>query len=131
MLDQTANNGGTFSYDVLAEEAAFDVFVGTRAIPVIEDFAKLIRGGAFAFPFDLEASIPLPLVDALGLVTGTGSLEVTQTLDEYYTVPVMYDPDNPFSGLEPEPPREGRRHPRLDRYLPRHGEDDRVPRHAR
>jgi hypothetical protein len=95
VLDQSADNGGTFSYDVLAEEAAFDVFVGTRAVPVTGDFSNFIRGGAFSFPFDLEASIPLPLLDAVGVFTGTGSLVVTQELDEYYTAYVVLDPNDP------------------------------------
>jgi hypothetical protein len=87
--------GGTFTYDVLAQEAAFDVLVNTKAIITQAAYAQLIQGGAFKFPFDLQAAIPLTLVDALGLFTGTGSLEVTQALDAFYVVPYtpnIWDP---------------------------------------
>jgi hypothetical protein len=87
--------GGTFSYDVLAQQAAFDVLVNTKAIITNATNAQLIQGGAFKFPFDLEAAIPLTLIDALGLFTGTGSMEVTQALDAYYIVPMtpnFWDP---------------------------------------
>jgi hypothetical protein len=80
--------GGTFAYDVLAQQAAFDVLVNTKAVITNPNFAQLVVGGAFQFPFDLQASIPLTLVDALGLFTGTGSLEVTQALDAIYTIPL-------------------------------------------
>jgi hypothetical protein len=101
VLDEAADNGGTFQYDLANQAATFDVFIGTRAIPVQGLFGSLIRNGAFEFPFDLQSTIPLTLVDALGLFTGTGSLEVTQDLDAFYTVPlinVKNDPsqDNPL-----------------------------------
>jgi hypothetical protein len=81
--------GGTFAYDVLAQQASFDVLVNTKAVVTNPLVAPMMPGGAFKFPFDLEASMPLTLVDALGLVTGTGSITVAQHLDnifiaEYY-----------------------------------------------
>jgi len=91
--------GGTFSYDVLAEEATFDVLVNTKAV-ITTFFANLIRGGSFKFPFDLESTIPLTLVDALGLFTGTGSLEVTQPIDAYYTVPIIKVADDPSQDFQ-------------------------------
>jgi hypothetical protein len=81
--------GGTFAYEVLAQQASFDVQVNTKAVITNPLVAAMMVGGAFKFPFHLQASMPLTLVDALGLVTGTGSLTVSQHLDssfiaEYY-----------------------------------------------
>ena len=87
--------GGTFSYAALAQQATFDVIVNTKALITNAVFAGLVRGGAFKFPFHLVATMPLTLLDALGLFTGTGSLTVTQPLDAYYTVPMVQDPNNP------------------------------------
>ena len=91
--------GGTFNYDVLAEEVTFDVLVNTKAV-ITSFLANLIRGGAFKFPFDLESTIPLTLIDAVGLFTGTGSLEVTQPIDAYYTVPLIRVPDDPSQDFQ-------------------------------
>ena len=87
--------GGTFAYDVLAQQATFDVLVNTKALITNAAFANLIRGGAFMFPFDLESTIPLTLVDALGLFTGTGTLTVTQALDEHYSVMLINNRNDP------------------------------------
>jgi hypothetical protein len=86
--------GGTFSYNVLAQEATFDVAVNTKAI-ITNFLANLIRGGAFRMPFALEATMPMTLVDALGLFTGTGTLEVTQPVDANVDVPLVNIPDDP------------------------------------
>jgi len=89
MLDEEFDNGGTFSYNVLAQEATFDVAVGTKAVPISPLFANAIRGGALEFPFDLESTIPLTLLDAIGLASGTGSLVVTQPVDLYTSVALV------------------------------------------
>jgi hypothetical protein len=83
--------GGTFAYEVLAQQASFDVLVNTKAVITNPLVAPMMPGGAFKFPFDLQASMPLSLVDALGLVTGTGSLTVTQHLDSFFIA--EYYPD--------------------------------------
>jgi hypothetical protein len=95
VLDENADNGGAFQYSIADQEATFDVLIGTRAIPVQGLFGSLIRNGAFEFPFDLESTIPLTLIDALGLFTGTGSLEVSQDLDAFYTVPLINVKNDP------------------------------------
>ena len=92
--------GGTFEYDVLAQEATFDVLVNTKALVTSPAFANLIRGGAFAFPFDLESTIPLTLVDAVGLLSGTGSLTVTQQLNEDYSVFLVNVKNDPSQDIE-------------------------------
>jgi hypothetical protein len=89
ILDGATDNGGTFAYDVVQQEAAFDVFVGTVAYPSEPAVGLVLQGGAFKFPFDLQATIPLTLVDALGLVSGTGSLSVTQAIDDTFPVPAF------------------------------------------
>ena len=45
----------------------------------------------------------MTLVDALGLFTGTGSLEVTQPIDEYYDVPLISGAGRSFAGLSTYP----------------------------
>jgi hypothetical protein len=91
--------GGTFSYDVVAQQATFDMVVNTKALLTSPMFANAIRGGAFLFPFDLESTIPLTLVDALGLFTGTGSLTVTQPLDMFFQIPFAVIPNDPSQDI--------------------------------
>lgn len=91
--------GGSFTYDVLAEEATFDMIVNTKAVVTNLILARLLRDGAFKFPFHLQSTIPLPLVDALGMFTGTGSLEVTQALDDYYEARIAIVKDDPSRDL--------------------------------
>jgi hypothetical protein len=79
--------GGTFNYDVLAQEATFDMIVNTKALVTDPYFAANLPGGAFIFPFALNSTIPLTLLDAVGLFTGTSSVEVTQPLDMIFTTP--------------------------------------------
>jgi hypothetical protein len=87
--------GGSFSYNALAQEATFDVIVNTKALITNAVFATMVRGGAFQFPFHLVATMPLTLLDALGLFTGTGSLTVTQPIDGFYTVPMVQVANDP------------------------------------
>jgi len=84
--DGAVESGGSFAYDVLQQEAFFDVLVATLAIPTSPTVRPVLVGGAFSFPFDLESTIPLTLVDAIGLVSGTGSLEVSQPIDDIFEV---------------------------------------------
>lgn len=86
--------GGTFQYDVAAQQAHFDVVANAKAL-ITNFLANMIRGGAFRMPFALQSTMPLTLVDALGLFTGTGSLQVTQPIDEYYNIPLVNIPDDP------------------------------------
>jgi len=87
--------GGTFSYAVLDQEATFDVIVNTKALITNAAFAAMIRGGAFQFPFHMVATMPLTLLDAIGLFSGTGSLTVTQPIDGYYFVPMVQVANDP------------------------------------
>ena len=88
--------GGTFSYNTLAQQATFDALINTKAVPTNAGFASLLRGGALAFPFDLQSTIPLSLVDGLGLFTGVSAVSVTQAIDTYYDVALLgVDPNDP------------------------------------
>ena len=87
--------GGTFQYDVIPQLAEFDMNVNTKALITNAAFASMIRDGAFKFPFHLQAVMSMTLIDALGLFTGTGTLEVTQALDAYYSVPMIVRPEDP------------------------------------
>jgi hypothetical protein len=84
--------GGTFQYNVLAQQATFDVQVNSKALITNQVFRNSVKDGLFLFPFHLQSTIPLSLLDALGLFTGTGSLEVTQHLDQRFTVLVKASP---------------------------------------
>lgn len=73
---------GSFSSNIYTSQATFDVSVPTVALIGNEALAALLPGGGFGFPFDLQATIPLSLDDALGLLTGSGGgLTVTQDVD--------------------------------------------------
>ena len=73
---------GSFSSNIYTSQATFDVSVATVALIGNEALAALLPGGGFGFPFDLQATIPLSLGDALGLLTGSGGgLTVTQDVD--------------------------------------------------
>lgn len=83
-LDLGNPGGGTFTYDVLNEAATFDVTVnsvGYATSPVVQ----AILPNGFNFPFHLESTMDMTLVDALALFTG-GDLTITQPVDEYFQV---------------------------------------------
>ena len=88
----TPPGGGTFAYDVLAQEATFDVQVNSKALITQEVFRRSVKDGLFLFPFDLQSTIPLTLVDAIGLFTGTGALEVSQHIDQKFQVMLKANP---------------------------------------
>jgi hypothetical protein len=74
--DATDPGGGTFKANLFRRTATFDVAVNTTAVfqnPVL---------GSFPFPFTLNSSVPFNLKDALGLLTGSGSLTITQPFDQ-------------------------------------------------
>jgi len=85
--DPSDPGGGTFSANLKKSKATFDVQINTRALVGNPLLAGVIPDG-FAFPFDLQSTVPLSLFDMLGLLTGKGSLEVSQDLDEELTVSV-------------------------------------------
>jgi len=86
--DPSDPGGGTFSANLKKSTATFDVQINTRALVGNPVLAGVIPDG-FAFPFDLQSTLPLSLFDMLGLLTGSGSLEVTQELDQDLTVSVL------------------------------------------
>jgi hypothetical protein len=88
LLDETQESGGTFTYDLLAQEAAFDVAIATNGFVTNRGFASLLVGGKIPFPFAFNATTHMTAVDVVGLVAGTGSLEVEQDLDDYIILPV-------------------------------------------
>jgi hypothetical protein len=85
--------GGSFEYKVLPQTAAFDVTVNTEALPVDPVYQRSMKDGKFLFPFHLQSEIPLSLIDALGLFTGTGSMEVSQHIDQRFDVQVRSCPN--------------------------------------
>jgi hypothetical protein len=78
--------GGTFAYDTLGQAATFDAVINTKAVLTNQQFANIIVGGALPFPFAMQSTFPLPLVDGLGLFTGVSQVEVTQPVDSYMTI---------------------------------------------
>jgi hypothetical protein len=88
----TPPGGGTFAYDVLAQEASFDVQVNSKAVITNEVFARSVKDGQFLFPFHLQSTIPLTLVDAIGLFTGTGALTVSQHIDQRFNILLKANP---------------------------------------
>jgi hypothetical protein len=75
-------SGGSFEYRMTQQTAAFDVVVDTSAELLDKTYAAFIGSETIPFPFHLAAEMPLGLVDALGLFTGTSEMTVTQPIDE-------------------------------------------------
>jgi len=87
--DETVPGGGTFVSNLGDETATFDVVLATVALIGNPVLAATIPGGGFQFPFNLSSTVPLTLGDMLGLLGGSGSIEITQALDE--TLDIMVD----------------------------------------
>ena len=80
--------GGTFESNLFASTATFDVALNTIALIGNPALAATLPGGGLEFPFALQSTIPLSLGDALGLLTGSGDLSVSQTVDETIQVEI-------------------------------------------
>jgi len=80
----TGPSGGAFEYRVLEQTAAFDVVVDTSATMLDKTYTWFTGTDTFAFPFHMQAEMPLTLVDALGLFAGTSDLTVSQDVDENF-----------------------------------------------
>lgn len=72
---------GQFSANIYQELASFDLNLTTIALIGNENLAAALPGGGLEFPFDLSAEVPMSLGDMLGLLTGSGDLEITQDVD--------------------------------------------------
>lgn len=83
--------GGTFEANIWGGTATFDVAIDTIALIGNPILAALLPGGGFAFPFDLESSVPFGLAEALGLLTGAGGFAVSQPVD----MDIQIDIDGP------------------------------------
>jgi len=90
VLDGEVENGGTFTYDLLAQEAAFDLVMNTLALSQSPTFSNLVPGGAMEFPFAFDATTEMSAVDLLGLLTGTGTLQVQEDVDQYVILPILF-----------------------------------------
>jgi hypothetical protein len=90
--------GGTFDANIYAGTADFDVAIDTIALLSNPVLAALLPGGGFAFPFHLQDSLPFGISEALGFLTGSGSFEVSQTID----LDIEIDLDGP-GGQDPIP----------------------------
>jgi len=88
--------GGTFDANIYAGTATFDVAIDTIALIGNPILAALLPGGGFPFPFNLQSSVPFGLSEMLGFLTGSGSFEVSQTID----MDIEIDIDGPG----PQPP---------------------------
>lgn len=73
--------GGTFDANLYGKTATFDVDINTIALLGNEALAAALPGGGLAFPFGMQATIPMTLGDMLGMLTGSSDLEVTQDID--------------------------------------------------
>ncbi len=85
--DPADPGGGSFAADIWGGSATFDVSINTRGLIGNEALAAAIPDG-FAFPFNLQSTVPLSLGDMLGLLTGGGGLSVTQELDETFNAEI-------------------------------------------
>jgi len=77
-------SGGSFQYKIVEQTAAFDVVVDTHAVMLDKTYVWFTGTDTFPFPFHLQAQMPLKLVDALGLITGSSQMEVNQDVDERF-----------------------------------------------
>lgn len=85
--DAADPGGGSFAANIWAKTATFDVGINTRALVSNPILAAAIPDG-FAFPFNLQSTLPLSLADMIGLLTGAGGLSVSQPLDATFDVSV-------------------------------------------
>ncbi|MDH4015830.1 MAG: hypothetical protein OEV20_00670 [Actinomycetota bacterium] len=85
--DPVDPGGGTFAADIYGGSATFDVAINTRALVGSPILGAAIPDG-FAFPFALQSTMPLSLGDMIGMLTGSGGLSVSQSLDETFDVTV-------------------------------------------
>lgn len=77
IIPDAANpGGGTFEANIHSKTATFDVAINTNAV-----FGNAALG-SFPFPFVLESTLPFSLAEMLGLLTGSGSLAITQAIDQ-------------------------------------------------
>jgi hypothetical protein len=86
-------SGGSFEYKMVQQTAAFDVVVDTSATMLDKTYVWFVGTDTFAFPFHMQAEMPLGLVDALGLFAGTSDMTVSQDVDEIF---VFGGGDYPF-----------------------------------
>lgn len=85
--DPADPGGGSFAADIFGGSATFDVSINTRGLVGNPALAAAIPDG-FAFPFNLQSTVPLTLADMIGLLTGGGGLSVSQELDETFDAQV-------------------------------------------
>jgi hypothetical protein len=93
VLDELNPGGGTFEANLYSGTATFDVQLNTVILIGNPVLAALLPGGGFAFPFDLQSTVPMSLGEMLGLLTGSGDLTISQTLDQSTSFDI--DPDGP------------------------------------
>ena len=86
---ETDPGGGTFEANLHAHTATFDVAINTIALLGNPVLAATLPGGGFAFPFALQSEIPFGLAEMLGLLTGSGDIEITQPIDQDLSLVVL------------------------------------------
>lgn len=87
--DEVDPGGGTFTADLGAGTATFDVMLNTIALLGNPVLAATLPGGGFPFPFALTSQVPFSLGDMLGLLFGGSSdLAISQPIDEDITIAI-------------------------------------------
>ncbi len=81
VTQEGTTGGGTFDANIYSETASFNVVLDTIALLGNPALASVLPGGGVAFPFVMDATVSMTLADMLGMLTGGGSLEVSQELD--------------------------------------------------
>ena len=74
--DATNPGGGSFDANLHTKKATFDVSINTTAV-----FGNAALG-SFPFPFDIVSTVPFGLAEALGLLTGSNDLSITQAISQ-------------------------------------------------
>jgi hypothetical protein len=93
--DEVDPGGGTFEANIWANTATFDVDLNALALLGNPAVAALLQGGGFATSFALTSTVPFSLGDMLGMLTGSGDLEITQELDQDFEITVQIPPNPP------------------------------------
>jgi hypothetical protein len=80
--DPNDPGSGTFEANLFTKTATFDVSISTIALVQNPSLAALLPGGGLPFPFALQSSVPFGLKEALGLLSGSSDITVTQPIDQ-------------------------------------------------
>ena len=94
VLDDEVESGGTTSIHLAREEIDFNMTLGARGFATSELARNNLPDG-LGFASDIMATEHLSLADMLGLLGGSGSLTISQEIDE------MTEASTPIIGAIP------------------------------